>query len=443
MTAQPQSLTSLDTPVFVVPDEALVPVNTYPTTQVDIPPSKMFVIKKALDGYKAKYGADAPTFDASQGDGGASLPGVPVELLDRAHELQKKHGTGYDFGFGTDMFRKAAAEKYWKFDSSTGFGPANIVATDGGRDALMKAYQAMVYLGTGRVGDVLLVSRVPWVSYNWGPYGLGMNVLLAPGREENAWQYTEDSLAASVEFCKRNGGRQIAGLIITSPDNPTGHTLPMQRQIELARKALDLGIPFVLFDWMYHWITTESPADINAVLNAFSPEQRNRLMFLDGLTKSLGASNIRNAHLVASEKVAKFVTNRSSHTVLPNFYGQAIAVAAYEEGFAKAAAPIIGPTNASREIVRQFFKERGYQVIIGTGGYYAFVNCAEPIQKGGYADSDAFVQYLCANYGVAVIPGIHFSEAGKNWIRFSYALPPEKTRKALERFDEGFQSVLK
>src|SRR5204863_1327926 len=133
--------------------------------------------------------------------------------------------------------------------------------------------------------------------------------------------------------------------------------LSIERQIELAHKALDLGIPFVLFDWMYHWITETGPSDINVVLNAFSPEERNRLMFLDGLTKSLGASNVRGAHVVASEKVIKFMTNRSSHSVLPNYFSQAVAMAAYEKGFGKAAEPIIGPTNTSREIARKFFQE--------------------------------------------------------------------------------------
>jgi aspartate aminotransferase len=438
---QPKPLVSLDTPMFVVPEDALVPVNAFPSSQVDIPQSKMFVIKKSLETYRAKFGADALTYDASQGDGGASLPGVPRDLLDRAAEMFKEHGTGYDFGYGTDKFRKMTAETYWKFDAASGYGPTNIVATDGGRDGLVKAYQAMVSLGTGRVGDVLLVSRVPWVSYNWGPYGIGTNVLLAPGHEDTAWQYTEDTLAASVEFCAQHGGRRIAGVVITSPDNPTGFCQPLQRQIELARKALDLGIPFVLFDWIYHWITSGSPNDINLVLNAFSPEERSRLIFLDGLTKSLGASNVRSAHLVASEKVVKFITNRSSHAVLPNFFGLAVAMVAYDMGFAKAAAPLIGPINTSREIARKFFAEKGYRAIIGEGGYYAFVNCNEPIQRGGYADSDEFVQYMAQNYGIAVIPGIHFSEAGKNWIRFSYALPPEKTEKALQKFDEAFRSV--
>ena len=271
---------SPNAPQFAVPDEYLVPVNDFPSRQMDIPPSKMFIIKKLLENYKQKMGADALTYDASQGDGGASLPGVPAVLLDRATELFKKKGTGYDQPFGTEAFRKTTAEQYWAFSAETGFGPANICATDGGRDGLIKAYQAMTTLGTGRVGDALLVSRVPWISYNWGPYGVGMNVLTAPGDESDGWAFTEAGIEESVQFAKQNGGRQIAGMVITSPDNPTGRTTPMQEQIALAKKALALGIPYVLFDWIYHQVTEGDPADINAVLTAFSAEERDRLIFL-------------------------------------------------------------------------------------------------------------------------------------------------------------------
>jgi aspartate/methionine/tyrosine aminotransferase len=45
-------------------------------------------------------------------------------------------------------------------------------------------------------------------------------------------------------------------LVVTSPDNPTGRTMPLDEQILLARTAFDLGYPFVLFDWIYHWVTT-------------------------------------------------------------------------------------------------------------------------------------------------------------------------------------------
>lgn len=442
MSQSPASVTS-NSPVFAVPSPALIPVNDYPTSQVDIPQSRMFVIKKLLARFKETH-PDIPAYDASQGDGGASLPGVPAPLLERAFAILKQGGTAYEPPVGTPTYRKTLAEQYWKFSADSGYGPDNIAATDGGRDGLLKAYQAMTTLGTGRIGDVLLVSRVPWISYTWGPYGIGLNVLLAPGEETTGWEYTEDGLAASVDYCNTYGeGRRVAGLVITSPDNPTGRTLSMGRQIALAKKAFALGIPFVLFDWIYHQVTEGEPADINTLLAAFTPEERAKIIVLDGLTKSLGASNIRAAHLVASKQVVEFITSRSSHGVMPNGFGQALTIAAVQQGFRQAAAPIIDPTNASRAVARTFFKQNGYRAIIGDGGYYAFVDCSEAIAAGTLGDSEKLVEYMAENYGVTVIAGKYFSDAGAQWIRFSYALPPEVTTAALARFDEAIRSLKK
>ncbi len=402
----------------------------------------MFLIKKGLNFYRQRMGdGQVETYDASQGDGGASLPGVPLEILDRAHSLQREHGTGYDSPHGTPRFWQTVAGPYWGLAPETGWGPDNVAAVQGGRDGLLKVYQAMVRLGTGRVGDVLLTSAVPWISYNWGPYAVGMNVLRAPGDPADGWRITPEAIAESVAFCRRQGGRRIAGLVITSPDNPTGHTLPLSEQIELARAALAQGIPFVLFDWMYHWVTSGRPHDVNEVLCAFSPEDRKRLIFMDGLSKSLGASNIRIAHVLADAAVIKFIASQASHGVIVSYYSQAVAIAAYEMGYAQACESIVRPTAESRVLLRQFLSDHGFDFVIGDG-YYAFVNCERWIQAGGFADSGALGEYLAQEHGVAVVPGVYFSQAGANWIRFSYALPPERTEKAAQRFLQGLNALL-
>ncbi len=430
---------SLETPHFVVPSANRIPVNHYPADMLAIPPSRMFLIRDGLKKYKEMAGADAPTFDASQGDGGASLPGVPAEILQRATELQIKHGTAYDQPWGTAMFRKAAVEQYWKLDPATGWGEPNVCFVQGGRDGLQKAYSAMVALGNQEIGDALVVSRVPWITYNWGPYMVGLNVLLAPGNPAEGWRYTPESIKVTAEYAAKEG-RKVAGIVITSPDNPTGRTIPVEEQIELAKAALESGYAFVLFDWIYHWVTDGGPSDINVVLNAFPPEQRERLIFLDGITKSLGASNIRSAHLVAGKKVIDYITSQASHGVVPSFYGQAVAIAAYEMGFGKAAASIIEPCRESRKVLRRELTATGVNAIMGDG-YYAFIDCEPFIKAGGLADSEALMTYLSEQYGVAVVAGVYFSDAGKNWVRFSYALPPEKTEKAYKRMYEGLSNL--
>ena len=426
------------TPVFAVDEKNLVPVSGHLRELMDIPPSRMFLINKSLKVYVEKN-PGAKVYDASQGDGGASLPGTPKFILERAAQLQAEHGTAYDMPFGTDAYRKSVIEQYWKLDASSGWGPANVLGTAGGRDALVKAYQAMLALGHERQGDVVMVSRVPWISYNWGPYGVGANVLWTPGDPAQGWAYSEEAIRESVKFAASKG-RKVAGIVITNPDNPTGLTIAVEKQVSLAKAALEAGVAFVLFDWMYHYVTDESPMDLNSFLKFFTPEERKRIMFLDGITKSLGASNIRSCHLIADESVIKFIVARASHTVLPSFYSLAVAMAAYEMGFAEAAKSIIEPTNASRVVLKKLLAESGMQYIIGKG-YYAFMNVGEFLKAKGWADSEPLGQYLAENHGVAIVPGAFFSPFGNDWIRFSYATPVERTEGAFRRLVEGLKTL--
>ena len=428
------------TPVFAVEEKNLVPVSEHLKQMMDIPPSRMFLINKSLKVYQEKN-AGSPIYDASQGDGGASLPGVPRSILERALELQIAHGSAYDMPFGTEAYRKSVIEQYWKLDAASGWGPTNVLATAGGRDGLVKVYQAMMALGQGREGDIVMVSRVPWISYNWGPYGVGANVLWTPGDPAEGWAYSEEAIVESVKFAASKG-RRVAGLVITNPDNPTGLTIPVEKQVSLAKCALDSGVAFVLFDWMYHYVTDESPMDLNSFLKYFTPEERKRILFLDGITKSLGGSNIRNCHLIADEAVIKFITARASHGVIPSFYSLAVAMAAYELGFAEAAKTISVPTNASRLVLKKLLAESGLQHIIGKG-YYAFIHVGEYINAKGWADTEPLGQYLAENHGVAVVPGAYFSPFGGDWVRFSYATPVERTEGAFKRLVKGLEALKK
>lgn len=430
---------SNETPVFAVPDENLVPVNNYPSNMMEIPPSRMFLIKKSLKAFTEKNPGEK-IYDASQGDGGASLPGVPKEILEKAAAMQVERGTSYDMPFGTEEYRKVVAEDYWKFDQASGLTTANVLGTCGGRDALVKAYSAMMSLGHGRIGDVIAVSRVPWISYNWGPYGVGANVMWSPGDPDKGWAYTEDGIAESVKFAATTD-RKIAGLVITNPDNPTGLTTSVERQVSLAKAAVANGIPFVLFDWMYHYVTDEQPMDLNSFIQNFTPEERKKLMFLDGLTKSLGASNIRNCHLIADEKVVKHIIARSSHAVIPTYYSLAVAMTAYRMGYGNATKTIVGPTNESRKVLEPLMKAAGLKYIIGKG-YYAFIEVGEYLRAKGWEDSEPLGQYLGENFGVAIVPGAFFSPFGGDWIRFSYATPPAVTQGAFERLITGLKSML-
>jgi len=163
-------------------------------------------------------------------------------------------------------------------------------------------------------------------------------------------------------------------------------------------------------------------------------------MFLDGLTKSLGASNIRSAHLIASSEVVKYLTARASHAVIPPFYGTAVAIAAYRAGFLQVARAINEPTSASRARLRLFIAERGLTAILDQG-YYAFIHVGEWLRRRGWKDSEPLGEYLAEEHGLAVVPGAYFSSFGGEWIRFSYATPPDRTVGAARRLVEGLDAL--
>jgi aspartate/methionine/tyrosine aminotransferase len=211
-------------------------------------------------------------------------------------------------------------------------------------------------------------------------------------------------------------------------------------QASLARAALQAGIAFVLFDWMYHYVTDEQPMNLNAFLQYFDISDRPRLMFLDGITKSLGGSNIRNCHLIASEEVIKYIVSRASHEIIPSFYSQAVAMAAYEMGYSEASRSIVEPTNASRAELRAFLERHDITYILGKG-YYAFIHVGKWVGARGWQDTEPLGQYLAENHGVAIVPGAYFSPYGGDWIRFSYATPPERTIGAAQRLLEGLNSL--
>ncbi len=426
-------------PVAVVDRERLAGLDPSLATMAPIPGSRMFEIRDALAVYRRAL-PDGEVFDASQGDGGASLPGVPEALLDAAHALQKEHGTAYDQPFGCQAFRAAVAGPYWGLDAASGWGPANVLAAQGGRDALLKAYEAVQILGFGRRGDFVVTSRVPWISYNWGPYEVGANVMLAPGEERAGWAITPGAVRECVEAAARLDGRKVAALVVTSPDNPTGRLQPLAEQIALARAAFAAGVPFVIFDWIYHWVTDERPFDLNAMLRELSGEERERCIVLDGITKSLGASNVRNAHLLASERVVRLAQSRASHGVIPSFHSQAVAIAAYRMGFAEACRPIVAPTNESRRVLRERLARWGVSHVAGQG-YYAFIDVGRWMDRAGMADSAQMGAYLAERNGLAVVPGVYFSAWGARWIRFSYALEPQVTARAADRLWQALEAL--
>jgi len=440
-----------DTPEHIIPLESL--------NKRSVPPSKMFLIKLELNEF-TMHNPGVPVYDASQGDGGLSLGGIPREELAEAliRYLPAERTTMYGTPVGREDIRRAIIENYYKFEPRTGLTPDHVVLGDGGRDVLQKWYQVVQQSG-GRYGDLVLVSAAPWPSYLQGPYINGLNILLAPGDPNNDFKIKPEGINESIAFAARNG-QKIKGLIITSPDNPTGNYMDMDEILHLIQHAVSRGIEYILIDLMYQAVIDPEvkPYDFNFLFQELTQKELKSVCLMDGLTKKAGASNLRNAHLVCPrEDIVQKIKGIATHTVLPNALGEAAALEIYSQNepthhpWVK---KVVVTTAESRKIVKSRFKELGYRFICHQG-YYAFINIWKYLGKKMPEDKvlkekngnqiktiknvNTLKSYLSTKCGVAVIHGNVFKQP--DFIRFSYANTPEYTSGAIDRLHESLSAL--
>ncbi len=429
----------------------------HPSLARSLPASQMFTIKLGLDRYRANN-PGSPVYDASQGDGGASLGGIPPEEIERALHafLPGKQTTAYGQPNGDVRVRAAIHENYYRLETLDGCSPENVVLTNGGRPALQHWFQA-IHLATGKIGNIIVTSAAPWISYPHGAYLNGFNLLCAPAAGPMDFRVTPDSLHACKDLAGWHNPAEMS-LIIATPDNPTGTFYGPLSVINLIEQAFLRGIRKILIDVMYQDTLDDDVEPYNwfSMLSVLPKEIRQCVTLLGGLTKSTGASNCRAAHLWCGDaKFAKTIAAIASHTSgPPNVLGEALMYEVYRQSFPTEhpwVQAITKPTSESRKIFRDRMTELGYTFVSGQG-YYAFIDVSEWLGTHLHPDNffnnlahtetcietvDILASYLAQIHGIAVVPGTPFLQP--NFIRFSLAQNPELMLPAITRLDEALK----
>ena len=450
-----QSGTRSKQPIFF--DQKSLRIPSQELQKRNIQPSKMFLIKEELKTF-ARNNPQEKLYDASQGDGGASLGGIPREELAHAllRYLPETGSTKYGNPIGREDVRQAIVENYYGFSNVES---DQVIMGDGGRDLLQKWYQLVVQ-GVGSIGGSVIVSAAPWGSYMQGTYMNGLNTVLAPGDAEQGFCLTKEGIDIAIHYAKEQGHPAVA-LVITSPDNPTGNYLALDHIRSLIQHAVGQGISYVLVDLMYQAVTDPDVGmyDVSGLLDSLSTKERSCVFFLDGLTKSVGGSNVRSCHLVCgSIEHSSLLKGLATHSVLPNVLGEAASLEVYSHK-----SPIqhpwvqrvVVPTAQSRAYLRSALPQKGFHFIMGQG-YYSFINIwpwigkklpegewfVDPIdgsQSNEIKSAAHLKSYLAQKIGLAVIHGSVFRQP--DFIRFSYANTPAYVQGALERLEFGVQRL--
>uniref|UniRef100_UPI00101AEA29 pyridoxal phosphate-dependent aminotransferase n=1 Tax=Roseovarius nitratireducens TaxID=2044597 RepID=UPI00101AEA29 len=159
------------------------------------------------------------------------------------------------------------------------------------------------------------------------------------------------------------------------------------------------------------------------------PEIRDRLIMLDGWSKTYAMTGWRLGYAVWPESLVEHVTRLciNDHSC--------VNAAAQHAGIAA----LTGPQDAVDEMMRAFDARRrlivarlnalpGVRCTDPGGAFYAFAN----IQGTGMSAGEAQDRFL-DEAGVATIAGTSFGAEGAGFLRFSYANSIEAIEKAIDR----------
>lgn len=390
---------------------------------MEIAPSITLNITAKAKELKAK-GIDIVSFGAGEPDFN-----TPKNIINEAILAMEEGKTKYTATSGIQELKEAIVKKF-KTDNDLEYKTSQIIVSTGAKQCLANAFLAIL-----NKGDEIIVPVPYWVSYpELIKLADGVPVYVNTGKE-NDYKFT-------VEKLKEVLTDKTKGIILNSPNNPTGTVYSKNELIEIAKFAEENNL-IIISDEIYEKLVYEGEKHIS-VASLSNYAYKNSIV-INGLSKSSAMTGWRIGYAAGCEEVIKLMTSIQSHmTSNTNSITQYASVEALN-----------GPKDELDKMIKEFDKRRKYMIdkltsikdisiIRPKGAFYVMVDISKYYGKKFNGekinDSLTFSKILLENKDTAVIPGIGFGL--DQYIRLSYAISIENIEKGLNRI-EKFLSELK
>lgn len=215
-------------------------------------------------------------------------------------------------------------------------------------------------------------------------------------------------------------------IIINSPANPTGGVTPKSEIDKLVAGLEAHPDVAILSDEIYSNMLYGGRAHVSLLQY---PEIRDRLIMLDGWSKTYAMTGWRLGYAIWPQNLVDMATRLSinDHSCV-NAATQYAGIAA-----------LTGPQDAVTKMVAAFDERRkiivsglnqipGFRCADAAGAFYAFPNIADT----GMTSREAQNKFL-NEAGVATVAGTSFGAWGEGYLRFSYANSAENILEAMRR----------
>ena len=338
---------------------------------------------------------------------------TPEHIVEAGIKALRDGHHGYTPANGLPALRAAVAMDLHRRHGAE-VNPDNVVVVPGGKPTMFFAV-----LMFGEPGGEIMYPNPGFPIYESVIRYSGATPVPIALREENGFAFSAEEVLARITPRTRL-------IIINSPANPTGGVTPKKEIDKLVAGLLDHPHVALMSDEIYSNMLYGGREHVSLLQY---PEIRDRLIMLDGWSKSYAMTGWRLGYAVWPDSAVEHVTRLciNDHSCV-NAATQYAGIAALE-----------GPQDAVRDMVARFDARRrvivrelnalpGFRCADAAGAFYAFPN----IEGTGMTSRQAQDRFLDAA-GVATIAGTSFGKWGEGYLRFSYASSTENILEAIGR----------
>lgn len=372
---------------------------------------------------KALQAAGRPVISYAAGEPDFATPAHIVEAAVLAVRDPKNHR--YTPAVGLPEMRQAIAEKTLQ-DSGTKYDISQIVVTNGGKQAVYQAFQAIV-----NEGDEVLLPAPYWTTYPEA-------IALAGGKTVEVFAGADQNYKVTVEQLEAARTDKTKVLLFCSPSNPTGSVYTRDEVEAIGKWAYANGV-WIISDEIYQNLVYEG-------IKAYSvtevvPEMIDTTILVNGVAKSYAMTGWRLGWMCGPTDAIKAAANLQSHlTSNVSNISQRAAIAALTGPQDEVLAMREAFDRRRKLAVAELNKIPGWVAPTPQGAFYVYSDVSGLLGRewGGKVINTSLelCDYILDAAEVALVPGEAFGPSG--YVRMSYALGDDAILEGIERLQKLF-----
>jgi aspartate/methionine/tyrosine aminotransferase len=339
---------------------------------------------------------------------------TPAEIVEVACQAMRSGEVHYTSSYGTMGVREAIKRKVAKKNGIHAEMPNTIFCTT--KYSVFAALAA----ASSKAYDALLPN--PGYFY-WEP------VVLSGGRP--VFYTLEKDFSLDIDEIRKKTTRRTKVILVNSPSNPTGKVLRRSELEELYEFCSDRKI-FIISDEAYEDLVYEGQ---HFCVGSLEPKP-DTVISLFSLSKSYSMTGWRAGYIVASERIVYLINKFLENTITcyPPFIQKASAFA-LDNGDKYISEFRTELADRKRLLERKIEEIDALEPYRTEGAFYSFPRYTKKIR------SRELVKVLLDKYGIAVLAGASFGDAGENHLRFSFSMTPETIEEGMSKVKAFFKEA--